>query len=121
MPGRAVERLDPKKSSRAGLAGVLLQLLLEIVGRCPDMGLESLPVAAHDVPIYHRRPAVGRGRRQAVGDTAGRGVVLVGTANGPVSYTHLDVYKRQGCIRMRNDDVTDLYDRVKIGTKVIVI
>jgi lipoprotein-anchoring transpeptidase ErfK/SrfK len=26
-----------------------------------------------------------------------------------------------GCIRMRNDDVSDLYDRVKIGTKVIVI
>jgi len=26
-----------------------------------------------------------------------------------------------GCIRMRNDDVTDLYDRVKVGTKVIVI
>lgn len=25
-----------------------------------------------------------------------------------------------GCIRMRNEDVTDLYDRVKIGTKVIV-
>ncbi|HML08896.1 MAG TPA: L,D-transpeptidase [Xanthobacteraceae bacterium] len=26
-----------------------------------------------------------------------------------------------GCIRMRNDDVTDLYDRVKIGTKVVVM
>jgi lipoprotein-anchoring transpeptidase ErfK/SrfK len=26
-----------------------------------------------------------------------------------------------GCIRMRNEDVTDLYDRVKVGTKVIVI
>ncbi len=26
-----------------------------------------------------------------------------------------------GCIRMRNDDVTDLYDRVKVGTKVIVL
>jgi lipoprotein-anchoring transpeptidase ErfK/SrfK len=25
-----------------------------------------------------------------------------------------------GCIRMTNDDVTDLYERVKIGTKVIV-
>jgi lipoprotein-anchoring transpeptidase ErfK/SrfK len=25
-----------------------------------------------------------------------------------------------GCIRMRNEDVTDLYDRVKVGTKVIV-
>jgi len=26
-----------------------------------------------------------------------------------------------GCIRMRNEDVIDLYERVKIGTKVIVI
>ncbi len=26
-----------------------------------------------------------------------------------------------GCIRMRNEDVIDLYDRVKIGTKVVVL
>ncbi|HEX4408742.1 MAG TPA: L,D-transpeptidase [Xanthobacteraceae bacterium] len=26
-----------------------------------------------------------------------------------------------GCIRMRNEDVEDLYDRVKVGTKVVVI
>jgi lipoprotein-anchoring transpeptidase ErfK/SrfK len=26
-----------------------------------------------------------------------------------------------GCIRMRNEDVIDLYDRVKLGTKVVVI
>ncbi len=26
-----------------------------------------------------------------------------------------------GCIRMRNKDVTDLYDRVKLGTKVVVM
>jgi lipoprotein-anchoring transpeptidase ErfK/SrfK len=26
-----------------------------------------------------------------------------------------------GCIRMRNDDVIDLYTRVKIGTKVVVM
>ncbi|MFY9894513.1 MAG: L,D-transpeptidase family protein [Xanthobacteraceae bacterium] len=26
-----------------------------------------------------------------------------------------------GCIRMRNDDVTDLYGRVKVGTKVVVM
>jgi lipoprotein-anchoring transpeptidase ErfK/SrfK len=26
-----------------------------------------------------------------------------------------------GCIRMRNDDVTDLYGRVKVGTKVKVM
>ena len=26
-----------------------------------------------------------------------------------------------GCIRMRNEDVVDLYERVSVGTKVIVI
>jgi lipoprotein-anchoring transpeptidase ErfK/SrfK len=26
-----------------------------------------------------------------------------------------------GCIRMRNEDVIDLYQRVKVGTKVVVI
>jgi lipoprotein-anchoring transpeptidase ErfK/SrfK len=26
-----------------------------------------------------------------------------------------------GCIRMRNEDVIDLYDRVKVGTKVVVL
>ncbi|RZK93346.1 MAG: L,D-transpeptidase, partial [Methylobacterium sp.] len=26
-----------------------------------------------------------------------------------------------GCIRMRNEDVTDLYSRVPVGTKVIVL
>ena len=26
-----------------------------------------------------------------------------------------------GCFRMRNDDVVDLYERVKVGTKVIVL
>jgi lipoprotein-anchoring transpeptidase ErfK/SrfK len=26
-----------------------------------------------------------------------------------------------GCIRMMNDDVIDLYNRVRVGTKVIVI
>jgi lipoprotein-anchoring transpeptidase ErfK/SrfK len=26
-----------------------------------------------------------------------------------------------GCIRMTNEDVTDLYDRVKVGTKVVVL
>ena len=26
-----------------------------------------------------------------------------------------------GCIRMRNADVVDLYERVKVGTKVVVL
>jgi lipoprotein-anchoring transpeptidase ErfK/SrfK len=26
-----------------------------------------------------------------------------------------------GCIRMTNEDVTDLYDRVRVGTRVVVL
>jgi lipoprotein-anchoring transpeptidase ErfK/SrfK len=26
-----------------------------------------------------------------------------------------------GCIRLRNEDVMDLYDRVKVGAKVVVL
>ena len=26
-----------------------------------------------------------------------------------------------GCIRMRNEDVIDLYERVKVGTRVVVL
>ena len=26
-----------------------------------------------------------------------------------------------GCIRMTNEDVVDLYDRVKVGTRVVVL
>jgi lipoprotein-anchoring transpeptidase ErfK/SrfK len=26
-----------------------------------------------------------------------------------------------GCIRMRNEDVIDLYEKIKVGTKVVVI
>lgn len=26
-----------------------------------------------------------------------------------------------GCIRMRNEDVTDLYERVRIGARVVVL
>jgi lipoprotein-anchoring transpeptidase ErfK/SrfK len=26
-----------------------------------------------------------------------------------------------GCIRMRNEDVIDLYEKVRVGTKVVVI
>jgi lipoprotein-anchoring transpeptidase ErfK/SrfK len=38
--------------------------------------------------------------------------------NEPESIGH-DV--SAGCIRMRNDDVTDLYDRTPVGTKVVVL
>ena len=48
----------------------------------------------------------------SVGSLVGFGVAgLVGSVGGFVSY---------GCIRMLNADITDLYQRVSVGTTVVV-
>ena len=33
----------------------------------------------------------------------------------------IGTYVSSGCFRMRNEDVTDLYERVRVGTKVVVL
>jgi len=38
--------------------------------------------------------------------------------NNPATIGH---QVSSGCIRLTNDDVTDLYARVKVGTKVVVL
>ena len=45
------------------------------------------------------------------GEYAIHGTNMPGSVGGFVSY---------GCIRMLNDDITDLYDRVSVGTTVVV-
>ena len=47
----------------------------------------------------------------AGGEYAIHGTNVPGSVGGFVSY---------GCIRMLNDDITDLYGRVSVGTKVVV-
>ena len=47
----------------------------------------------------------------AGGDYAIHGTNVPGSVGGFVSY---------GCIRMLNADITDLYERVSIGTTVVV-
>jgi lipoprotein-anchoring transpeptidase ErfK/SrfK len=47
----------------------------------------------------------------AGGEYAIHGTNMPGSVGGFVSY---------GCIRMMNDDITDLYSRVSVGTKVVV-
>jgi len=47
----------------------------------------------------------------AGGEYAIHGTNMPGSVGGFVSY---------GCIRMLNDDITDLYSRVSVGTKVVV-
>jgi len=53
-----------------------------------------------------------RGLSQFFGDNRLRGIITPWTIGKNVS---------SGCIRMRNADVIDLYERVKVGTKVVVM
>ena len=60
-----------------------------------------LPVCLGNTCIYCRRPVRIRSKRQIL--SSGRGTIEInkivkddnGNSEGPVSYTHLDVYKRQ--------------------------
>ena len=48
---------------------------------------------------------------------SGRGQYAIHGTNNPASIGHFVSY---GCIRMHNEDVLDLYSRVRIGTPVVV-
>jgi lipoprotein-anchoring transpeptidase ErfK/SrfK len=70
-------------------------------------------------PYLPRQMAGGPGnplgaRAMYLGDTEYR---IHGTTQPSTIGTHVS----SGCIRLTNDDVTDLYSRVNVGTKVIVL
>ena len=74
--------------------------------------------------MLKRRPDLPRHMEGGVNNPLGaRAMYLSGTlsrihgSNEPES---IGQAVSSGCIRMTNDDVTDLYDRVKVGTKVVV-
>jgi lipoprotein-anchoring transpeptidase ErfK/SrfK len=74
--------------------------------------------------MLRRRPDLPRHMEGGINNPLGaRAMYLSGTlyhihgSNEPES---IGQAVSSGCIRMTNDDVTDLYDRVKIGTKVVV-
>ena len=48
---------------------------------------------------------------------SGRGQYAIHGTNDPASIGHFVSY---GCIRMHNEDVLDLYSRIRIGTPVVV-
>jgi lipoprotein-anchoring transpeptidase ErfK/SrfK len=53
-----------------------------------------------------------------------RAMYLGGTIyriHGTNAPTTIGGHVSSGCIRLTNDDVTDLYSRVNVGTKVIVL
>ena len=77
------------------------------------------PEMIHRQPYLPRQMAGGPGnplgaRAMYLGDTVYR---IHGTNAPETIGTHVS----SGCIRLTNDDVTDLYSRVNVGTKVIVL
>ncbi len=74
--------------------------------------------------MLRRRPDLPRHMEGGINNPLGaRAMYLSGTlyrihgSNEPES---IGQAVSSGCIRMTNDDVTDLYDRVKVGTRVVV-
>ncbi len=80
--------------------------------RPPDEMLERRP----DLPRY-----MAGGPENPLGARAmylGSSLYRIHGSNEPWTIGHA---VSSGCIRMRNEDVTDLYEKVKVGTRVIVI
>jgi lipoprotein-anchoring transpeptidase ErfK/SrfK len=74
--------------------------------------------------MLRRRPDLPRHMEGGVANPLGaRAMYLSGTLyriHGSNEPETIGQAVSSGCIRMTNDDVTDLYDRVKIGTRVVV-
>ena len=74
--------------------------------------------------MLHRRPDLPRHMAGGINNPLGaRAMYLGGTlyrihgSNEPETIGHA---VSSGCIRMTNDDVVDLYNRVHVGTPVVV-
>ncbi|WP_442755337.1 L,D-transpeptidase [Methylocystis sp. JAN1] len=74
--------------------------------------------------MLRRRPDLPRHMEGGINNPLGaRAMYLSGTLyriHGSNEPETIGQAVSSGCIRMTNDDVTDLYDRVKVGTKVVV-
>jgi len=75
--------------------------------------------------MLQRRPDLPRYVPGGIGNKLGARAMYLGSSiyriHGSNEPWTIGTNVSSGCIRMRNDDVTDLYGRVKIGTKVVVI
>ena len=72
-----------------------------------------------------RRPDLPRHMEGGPGNPLGARAMYLGSTlyriNGTSEPWSIGHAVSSGCIRMRNEDVTDLYGRVKVGTRVIVL
>jgi lipoprotein-anchoring transpeptidase ErfK/SrfK len=75
--------------------------------------------------MLHRRPDLPRYMPGGPDNPLGARALYLGSTlyriHGSNEPSTIGTQVSSGCIRMRNEDVIDLYDRVKVGTKVVVL
>lgn len=75
--------------------------------------------------MLKRRPDLPRHMKGGVDNPLGARAMYLGSSlyriHGSNEPETIGQAVSSGCIRMTNDDVTDLYDRVRVGTRVVVI
>jgi lipoprotein-anchoring transpeptidase ErfK/SrfK len=75
--------------------------------------------------MLKRRPDLPRYMRGGMENPLGARAIYLGSSlyriHGSNEPDTIGAAVSSGCIRMTNRDVTDLYDRVKVGTKVVVL
>ena len=72
-----------------------------------------------------RQPGLPRHMDGGIGNPLGARALYLGSSMYRIHGTNqpwtIGQNVSSGCIRMMNDDVIDLYNRVKVGTKVVVM
>ena len=75
--------------------------------------------------MLKRRPDLPRHMKGGIENPLGARAMYLGNTlyriHGSNEPWTIGTQVSSGCIRMRNEDVIDLYERVKVGTKVVVI
>jgi lipoprotein-anchoring transpeptidase ErfK/SrfK len=75
--------------------------------------------------MLKRRPDLPRHMRGGIENPLGARAIYLGSSlyriHGSNEPDTIGAAVSSGCIRMTNRDVTDLYDRVRIGTRVVVL
>ena len=76
-------------------------------------------------PMLRRRPDLPRHMEGGIGNPLGARAIYIGGTeyriHGSNEPDTIGQAVSSGCIRMTNNDVTDLYDRVHVGAKVVVM
>jgi lipoprotein-anchoring transpeptidase ErfK/SrfK len=75
--------------------------------------------------MLRRRPDLPRHMAGGIDNPLGARAMYLGSSlyriHGSNEPDSIGQAVSSGCIRMTNDDITDLYERAKIGTRVIVL